>query len=104
MPEIRGGRGAVRQREHNDAARLSSWLKEEGQPLKIRSLVATAAAVVALSYPAFALPLKPIDGGDGLVLVHGGHGHGHAHGNHGRHLGWYIGRHRGWSHSHHRMH
>jgi hypothetical protein len=69
--------------------------------MRIRVLAAAVVATVALVKPASALPLKPVDAAAGVVLVRGGHGHGHAHGNHGRHLGWYIGRHRGWSHSHH---
>jgi hypothetical protein len=77
-----------------------------GLTMGIRMLAAAAVAAVVLAQPASALPLQPVGPGAGVVLVHGGHGHGHghAHGNHGRHLGWYIGRHRGWSHSHHRMH
>lgn len=67
--------------------------------MKIRVVAAAVVATLALAHPVSALPLKPVDATADVVLVRGGHGH--AHGNHGRHLGWYIGRHRGWSHSHH---
>ncbi len=68
--------------------------------MRIQVVAAAVVATLALAYPASALPLKPVGAAADVVLVRGGHGH--AHGNHGRHLGWYIGRHRGWSHSHHR--
>jgi len=74
--------------------------------MPIRVFAALAVASLVFVHPAAALPLKPLDAAQSVVLVRGGHGHGHghAHGNRGRHLGWYIGRHRGWSHARHRMH
>jgi len=71
--------------------------------MTIRIFIALAIAGL-FAGSAYALPAKPIDTTEAIVLVRGGHGHGHAHGNHGRHLGWSIGRHRGWAHSRHRMH
>ena len=52
--------------------------------------------VLGLVGQAFALPVTLSRPDSATVLVRG------HHGDHGRHLGWYIGRHRGWWHSHHR--
>ena len=73
--------------------------------MTIRIFIALAIAGL-FAGSAYALPVKPIDTTENIVVVRGGpgHGHGHAHGNRGRHLGWSIGRHRGWAHSRHRMH